>query len=436
METRDRIRSRYANHEIEGGEIGKDSRSRRRFSRKLALPAAVFAILASGVLLGQESLASSPDHRKCAQSKQLEAGKAYSCRLKALSNATKRGVEPDYSRCDSKLRRKYERLEATVCASPRPSSPSMHRFLSTATQAVEIATEFDENGQPDWKDIPPLGTSFVDECGRSCTGRANGPHECTRVRKEVSDLTANELQRLITALRQAPSDPELMQLLQKYNDAYLLVRYDGVFLPWHRGYVLELENLLRQRDCRITIPYWDWTKTRQMGEWIHFGDKANEFSGNGNREDLCVESGPFGTDSGYELPGGRCLERRWIWDWTWLKSAEEIQSELFDRYTQPSSYDGFRRHLEGETGSGFAMQTQCRIGRTMCTTEAPHDPMFFLLYAQVDRLWSEWQSQSLAHRDAYTGSVAVGEVMPLSEWTPDEMLDLNHQPGGVRVRYE
>ena len=31
------------------------------------------------------------------------------------------------------------------------------------------------------------------------------------------------------------------------------------FLPWHRWYILALENLLRQIDCRITVPYWDWS---------------------------------------------------------------------------------------------------------------------------------------------------------------------------------
>ena len=32
------------------------------------------------------------------------------------------------------------------------------------------------------------------------------------------------------------------------------------FLPWHRWFALEMENLLRQVDCRITLPWWDWTK--------------------------------------------------------------------------------------------------------------------------------------------------------------------------------
>ena len=439
METKDGSRSGYGSHGVKSAQVGKVGRPRPRILRKMALAAVVFALVGSGALSGQEAWANEPNHRKCAQLKQLEAGKAYACRLKALSIATKREVEPDYSRCDTKLRRKYERLEATVCASPRPSLPSMHRFLSTATRLVEIATEFDENGEPNWKDIPPLSTKFVDQCGRSCTGPAGGPYECTRVRKEVSDLTTNELQRLITALRQAPSDPELMELLEKLSEAFTQRGGDGVYLPWHRAYILEVENLLRRQDCRITIPYWDWTKLPEnfgrphLSSWIHFGDESTDFSGDGNGQDFCVESGPFGTSSGYSLPGGRCLKRNFRGFSG--ASSEQIQSHLFDQYPQPSQYDSFRHRLEH--GPGFASSIHCSIGGTMCSSEASHDPLFFVLLAQVDRLWAQWQSQSPAHLKAYQSvAVEVDEVMPFAEWTPGEMLDLNDQPGGVRVRYE
>lgn len=31
------------------------------------------------------------------------------------------------------------------------------------------------------------------------------------------------------------------------------------FLPWHRWYLLQMENLFRRIDCRVTVPYWDWS---------------------------------------------------------------------------------------------------------------------------------------------------------------------------------
>lgn len=31
------------------------------------------------------------------------------------------------------------------------------------------------------------------------------------------------------------------------------------FLPWHRWYILEFENLLKEVDCRAAAVYWDWS---------------------------------------------------------------------------------------------------------------------------------------------------------------------------------
>ena len=35
------------------------------------------------------------------------------------------------------------------------------------------------------------------------------------------------------------------------------------FLPWHRWFILAFENLLRKVDCKVTVPYWDWSAEAQ-----------------------------------------------------------------------------------------------------------------------------------------------------------------------------
>jgi hypothetical protein len=36
------------------------------------------------------------------------------------------------------------------------------------------------------------------------------------------------------------------------------------FLPWHRVYLYQLEQLLQMFDPDVTIPYWDWTKAQEQ----------------------------------------------------------------------------------------------------------------------------------------------------------------------------
>src|SRR5882757_11273086 len=37
-----------------------------------------------------------------------------------------------------------------------------------------------------------------------------------------------------------------------------------LFLPWHRAYLYRLEQALRDRVESVTLPWWDWTTTREI----------------------------------------------------------------------------------------------------------------------------------------------------------------------------
>ena len=49
------------------------------------------------------------------------------------------------------------------------------------------------------------------------------------------------------------------------------------FLPWHRWFILQYENLLREIDCRITVPFWDWSLVGTA--WSYNFNKGILFSG-------------------------------------------------------------------------------------------------------------------------------------------------------------
>ncbi|MEU4862465.1 tyrosinase family protein [Kitasatospora aureofaciens] len=44
------------------------------------------------------------------------------------------------------------------------------------------------------------------------------------------------------------------------------------FLPWHRRYLLKLENLLRSVQPALTVPYWDYANDHARPDWGAPGD--------------------------------------------------------------------------------------------------------------------------------------------------------------------
>ena len=258
-----------------------------------------------------------------------------------------------------------------------------------------------------------------------------------RVRKEVHTLTVEQRELFTQTYRQAwdAPDSELKQMADEFLTNFSRgLHNNGAFLPWHRGYLLLVENQLREISPNITIPYWNWNQGRPISEDSIWGDGPGQFSGNGGAN-RCVTDGPFGTESGFEMTNGRCLERRISGGRA--ASATEVQN-LLDRYPSASSFDQFRNRLEH--GPGMHDSVHCIVGGTMCSARASNDPVFFLHHANIDRIWAGWQGQSEEHRSAYTGNTSRDEFMPVSPYTPVDLLDMRHLPGTdggfVEVRYE
>ena len=40
----------------------------------------------------------------------------------------------------------------------------------------------------------------------------------------------------------------------------------SVFFPWHRELLFQFEKLLQAVDPSVTIPYWDWTRHKNVGD--------------------------------------------------------------------------------------------------------------------------------------------------------------------------
>lgn len=285
---------------------------------------------------------------------------------------------------------------------------------------------------------------YYDQCNKQCTCYYGEIINCQRQRKSLSDLSFVERTRFINALitisTQDPYQIQYNAAVAMYQEQFLEIHGTSVFLPWHRYYLLLIENLLQTVDCRVTIPYWDWNSQAanpfENDPWL---DSNDWFGGNGNSSmSNCVTTGPFSVGS-WALPDGSCLIRNFDESATFA-TFMDVQ-KLFNTYSDlsfglppdvmASNYDGFRFGLEA--GPGMHNTVHCSIGGTMCTTNAAASPEFLICHANIDRLWANWQSLSYYQLIIYSGD--PNALMPGILIPANNVFDITNQPGGINVYY-
>lgn len=122
------------------------------------------------------------------------------------------------------------------------------------------------------------------------------------------------------------------------------------FLPWHRQYLLQCENLLRTYEPSVRIPYWEYANDHVRPDWVWLPSNVNR-----------------GTPGGGSLP----------------------TQQTVDRIVQNNpTYTGFTVALEGEAHND--VHNWCN-GTITSPPTAAYDPIFWLLHANVDRIWNLWQ---------------------------------------------
>lgn len=281
------------------------------------------------------------------------------------------------------------------------------------------------------------GQSWRNSCDEWCKciqlPSGDMTYECWRERKEITCMSTTERQRLLDAwITISTPGHELYDSYENLIGLHTSANFGTIhatawFLPWHRWFALEMENLLRQVDCRITLPWWDWTKkTTTWQTAAPFLDSSAWYGEDGDPSS--VTTGPFATP-GWSLPvTGGPLTRNFNGDmpaYPLLSAVLAIGS---------GSYSSFSDQLEGVHNTPHV-----RISGTMVTGESPRAPEFFLHHGMIDRMWSVWQAYSPAHLSAY-GTFDPDATMPHAYGsTPNHVMDLAHQVSSAgdcaRVRY-
>jgi hypothetical protein len=180
------------------------------------------------------------------------------------------------------------------------------------------------------------------------------------------------------------------------------------FLPWHREFVNRYEVLLRQYDPTVKLLYWDWT-TDPKTSLAFMGSYSGSIGA------------PFNPTSGPTLAPPSVTRHTS----SGARPAESDSAVLprtpygpFGSYScTPPAGAPFAPALEGcshNYSHGYVGGTGGDMSYPSISTQ---DPFFFLLHANVDRLWAQWQrnpSQLPRLDPAQTYGASLGSDMNLS----------------------
>ncbi|MBV8857811.1 MAG: tyrosinase family protein [Acidobacteria bacterium] len=180
------------------------------------------------------------------------------------------------------------------------------------------------------------------------------------------------------------------------------------FLAWHRRYLMAFDEALKEADralrpaaaTPVSIPYWRWVDP--FPAWL---------------ADFLPARHP---QTGDPLPARKLAPP------SSKPTAADILTiiEGFEQQLPGQDVDGYTRFTWGLEGNGRRPdgsrlpahnQVHAWVGGIMNNTMfSPADPVFWLLHAEVDRLWHLWQLRHPDLHPALTGADRIMDPWPES----------------------
>ncbi|KAF2742404.1 Di-copper centre-containing protein [Sporormia fimetaria CBS 119925] len=256
---------------------------------------------------------------------------------------------------------------------------------------------------------------------------------CTNpiVRKEWRALTDLEKTKYILAVKCLMLKPSKLKatypfstnrfedFLSIHQNQTPRVHYNGAFLPWHRAFLQDYENALRN-ECLLPfgLPYWDASldyldlnaspvMSTNLG---HGGNGVGDVSSAGN----CVVNGPFAStrikiaQGPVPAAANRCILRYFKNDFSayWNDPAQ------FAALMTKTDYATFAVALEGDLlppnpflTLGVHQGGHSSVGGDMGDMfTSPSDPLFYVFHNNLDRVWAQWQAANPSARQFDVGN--------------------------------
>jgi tyrosinase len=234
-----------------------------------------------------------------------------------------------------------------------------------------------------------------------------------RVRKNAQTLSPAERDRFVAAFGTLNGggagrfrDFRDMHVLPAVAEAH----GDVGFLPWHRAYLLDLERELQAIDPSVALPYWRFDQAAP-------NVFTREFMGVSNSAGTVqfTAGHPFNT---WRTDGALGISRspRFVTGSAPGGLRTETQTLALGGAAPNAVYGGFAVMEDDPHGLAHT-----RFGGFIGSLpSAARDPLFFMLHANVDRLWAKWQwvnkRTSPAEARAFAPSNRVGHRIPDTMW--------------------
>jgi tyrosinase len=229
-----------------------------------------------------------------------------------------------------------------------------------------------------------LGDAVIEARGSQTVGVLGTQPVTVRVRRDAQTLSAAERDRFLAALAtlNAGGAGRFRDFRAMHVQAADLEEHGNVgFLPWHRAYILDLERELQGIDPSVTLPYWRFDRPAPRVFARAFMGVANS----AGRVEFTAGH-PFGT---WRTDGALGINRRPIFAAT---AAPDLLTEA-DTIALGGSAPGssYARFDSMENNPHGWAHTSFSSGYIRSKQTAARDPLFFMLHANVDRLWAKWQ---------------------------------------------
>jgi tyrosinase len=235
-----------------------------------------------------------------------------------------------------------------------------------------------------------------------------------RIRKNANNLTPGERDRFVAAFAKLNDQGtgRFADFRSMHTNAGSPEAHGAPgFLPWHRAYLLDLERELQAIDPSVALPYWRFDRpapTMFNRDFLGVSDSLGT-----------VEFSPTNPLQFWTTDGVQGIKRRPLFD-TATRGAIGVLKEsqtlaLGNRYALFQEMEG-NPHGLAHTSFG---------GSISSIPTAAKDPLFFLLHANVDRLWAKWQRRfgrfnpaqaASFDRNAANGGNRIGHNLPDTMW--------------------